>query len=110
MQIPVRLPPPGAGRVDVAGLGENSLDLVATLDAFPRPDSKMPMEGFARLPGGQVATAMAATARLGWVSRYVGRVGDDEGLCALGRRREVQRVRTEGHIPQWEYLATDWRG
>lgn len=79
MQIPVRLPPPGAGRVDVAGLGENSLDLVATLDAFPRPDSKMPMEGFARLPGGQVATAMAATARLGWVSRYVGRVGDDEG-------------------------------
>ena len=30
------------------------------------------------LPGGQMATAMVACARLGWRARYVGAVGDDE--------------------------------
>ncbi len=79
MRIPLNVPLPTDGIVDVAGLGENSLDLVATLEAFPDPDTKVPMRAFAQLPGGQVATAMAATARLGWRSRYVGRVGDDDG-------------------------------
>ncbi len=66
---------------DVVGLGENSLDLVAVVPAFPRPDTKQQVREVARLPGGQVATAMVACARLGLRARYVGRVGDD----AFGR-------------------------
>ncbi|MGE3518802.1 MAG: carbohydrate kinase family protein, partial [Vicinamibacterales bacterium] len=39
---------------------------------------------FARLPGGQMATAAAVCARLGWRARYIGSFGDDD-LGRLGR-------------------------
>jgi len=91
MRIPLDLPSARPDWADVAGLGENSLDLVATVDRFPEPDAKVPMRQWARLPGGQVATAMAACARLGWHARYVGRVGADEA-----GRVVQERLRQEG--------------
>ena len=42
------------------------------------------MERFAKLPGGQTASAMAACARLGWKARYIGTFGGDD-LGALGQ-------------------------
>jgi sugar/nucleoside kinase (ribokinase family) len=63
----------------VVGLAEASLDLLLTLDAFPRPDGKQAARGQARLPGGQVATAVRALARLGWRAAFAGSVGDDDG-------------------------------
>ncbi len=76
--MPWPLLAPEARPFDVVGFGENSIDLVAVVDAYPEQNSKQAIRRFARLPGGQVATAMAACARLGWRARYVGRVGDDE--------------------------------
>jgi sulfofructose kinase len=70
--------PGGAKAVDVVGLGENSVDLVAVAPRFPRPDTKQRLSGLAPLVGGQAATAMVACARLGWRARYLGGVGDDE--------------------------------
>lgn len=87
VRIPFALLDPGARPFDVAGLGQNSVDLLAVVDTFPRSNTKHRIETFARLPGGQVASAMVCCARLGWRARYVGRFGNDElgqiGLASL---------------------------
>lgn len=81
MQLPFRVPSPDTHPFDVVAFGENSVDLVATSTGFPLPDGKQRLDSLDRLPGGQVATAAVATARLGWRTRYVGAFGDDD----LGR-------------------------
>lgn len=60
------------------GVGQCSLDRVARVAApAPGPDSPEPADAL-ELPGGQVATAMLACARLGLRVAYAGAVGDDE--------------------------------
>ena len=87
MRIPFALPPPESRPFDVVGLGQNSVDLVAVVGEFPKSNTKHRIDQFARLPGGQVASAMVCCARLGWRARYVGRFGTDElgrfGLSSL---------------------------
>lgn len=77
--------------MDVVGLGENSIDLIAVAPRFPRPDSKQTLDRLSTLVGGQTATALVACSRLGWRARYVGGVGDDEG-----GRRVTAALRLEG--------------
>ena len=84
MRIPFQVPARDAKRCDVAGLGLNSVDLVAVVAEYPERNTKQRLQRFARLPGGQIATAMAVCARLGWAARYIGSFGDDE-LGALAR-------------------------
>ena len=60
---------------------EHNLDLVAVVAEYPASNSKQRLQRFARLPGGQMATASAVCARLGWRASYIGVFGDDE----LGR-------------------------
>lgn len=81
MRLPFLVPPPGRHPFDVVGLGLNSIDLVAVLAGYPESDTKQPIQQFARLPGGQMATAVTVCARLGWRARYLGSFGDDD----LGR-------------------------
>jgi sulfofructose kinase len=69
----------------VVTLGLNSIDLVAVVERYPASNSKQRLEQFARLPGGQMATAAAVCARLGWRARYVGSFGDDD-LAVQGRQ------------------------
>jgi sulfofructose kinase len=87
MQIPFALLPAAHRAFDVVGLGQNSVDQLAVVAEFPRSNTKHRIERFARLPGGQVASAMVCCARLGWRARYVGRFGDDDlgrlGLSSL---------------------------
>lgn len=84
VRIPFDLLPSHTRPFDVVGLGQNSVDLLAVVAEFPRSNTKQRLEGFARLPGGQVASAMVCCARLGWRARYVGRFGcDDLGRVGL---------------------------
>jgi sulfofructose kinase len=76
--LPFRVPTAGRSPFDVVGLGLNSIDLLAVLDEFPSRDTKQRLQGFARLPGGQIATALSVCARLGWKGRFLGTFGDDE--------------------------------
>ena len=78
MRIPFAIPPRDARAFDVAGLGLNSVDLVTVVAEYPASNSKQRLQRFAKLPGGQTATAMAVCARLGWRARYVGAFGDDD--------------------------------
>ncbi len=63
---------------DVVGVGENSLDFVTVTENWPVADTKAALRELAITPGGQVATALVACARLGWRARYVGAFGDDD--------------------------------
>src|SRR5438105_4540186 len=89
MKIPVSVPAANSRPFDVVGCGENSLDLITVVAAHPSPNSKAPVLRLAQMPGGQVATAMVACARLGLRACYIGRFGDDPhgaiGLDSLRR-------------------------
>ena len=85
VRLPFRIPPPGSRPFDIAGFGLNSIDLLAVVAEYPASNTKQRLQRFARLPGGQIATAMSTCARLGWRARYVGSFGDDE-LGALSRQ------------------------
>jgi sugar/nucleoside kinase (ribokinase family) len=65
--------------LDVIGFGENSIDLVYRLPRLPGGSSKVAVISRQTLPGGQVATTMAACAALGLRAGYVGTFGNDEG-------------------------------
>jgi len=84
VRIPLAFPSAASKPFDVAGFGENSIDLVAVVAEYPESNSKQRLQRFARLPGGQIATAMVACARLGLRARYIGSFGSDE-LGALAR-------------------------
>jgi ribokinase/sulfofructose kinase len=69
----------------VVGIGANSIDFVTVVPAFPRPEgwhSKMRIGRHLATCGGQAATTMAACARFGLRSWYVGAIGRDDN----GRR------------------------
>ncbi|HKT82146.1 MAG TPA: PfkB family carbohydrate kinase [Vicinamibacterales bacterium] len=78
MRLPIQVPDRANHAFDVVGLGLNSIDLVTVVAEFPVSDSKQRLQRFARLPGGQIATAMSVCARLGWTARYLGTFGDDD--------------------------------
>jgi sulfofructose kinase len=76
---PLSLRPRHAGSrpFDVVGFGQNSVDLVAVVSRHAEPDSHTRVDQFAELPGGEIATAMVACARLGCRARYVGAIGSN---------------------------------
>ncbi|MGA2325435.1 MAG: PfkB family carbohydrate kinase [Bryobacteraceae bacterium] len=63
---------------DVVGVGLNATDTLLLLPQFPAYGGKVPFEEEILSPGGQVASALAACARLGLRAKYIGVVGDDE--------------------------------
>lgn len=86
--------------IDLLGLGQISLDRVGFVSRWPARGEKRAVEEECLLPGGQIATAVLAAARLGLRSALAGVVGDDaEGVRALApllaagvRCAEVQRL------------------
>lgn len=84
MRLPLDLPARRGRRWDVLALGENSHDVVVQLGGHPVPGAKVRANHISVMPGGQIATAAAALARLGWRTAYAGAVGDDEaGLTGV---------------------------
>lgn len=113
MRVPITLPPAGSTPFDVVTVGLNSVDLVALVGEYPGRNTKHRLESFTRLPGGQMATAAALCARLGWRARYVGSFGDDD-LAELGLRSlEVEGVdvsaswRVPGATSQFAVIIVD---
>ena len=78
VRIPFRIPAHGARPFDVVGVGQNSIDVLAVVAEFPTSNSKQRLQRFARMPGGEIATALVTCARFGWTARYIGRFGGDE--------------------------------
>lgn len=83
MRLPLAIPS-SPKPFDVVTVGLNSMDMVALVHEYPAWNSKQRLEEFVRMPGGQMATAAAVCARLGWRARYIGSFGDDD-LAVMGR-------------------------
>jgi sulfofructose kinase len=64
-------------KFDVVGVGLNATDTLLIVPHFPAYAGKVPFEEEFLSPGGQVASAMVACARLGLRTKYIGAVGDD---------------------------------
>lgn len=62
----------------VVGVAGISYDLVLQVDQFPTVDSKTVSQFMGQMPGGFIANATTAMARLGLQSGYVGWVGNDD--------------------------------
>jgi sulfofructose kinase len=84
VRIPFRIPSAAGRSFDVVGFGLNSIDILNVVAEYPASGSKQRLQRFARLPGGEIATAMVTCARLGFSARYIGSFGGDE-LGALSR-------------------------
>jgi sulfofructose kinase len=74
---------------DVLGIGLNATDTLILVQEFPPYAGKVPFERELLSPGGQVATAVVACARLGLRTKYIGTIGDDQ-------RGDIQRQSLEG--------------
>jgi len=59
---------------DVVGVGLNATDTLIILSRFPAYAGKVPFEQELLSPGGQVATAIVACARLGLRTKYIGTI------------------------------------
>ncbi len=74
---------------DVVGIGLNATDTLILVPEFPPYAGKVAFDRELLSPGGQVATAIVACAKLGLRTKYIGTIGDD-------RRGEIQRHSLEG--------------
>lgn len=83
-------------QVDVCGVGLNATDTILELPRFPAFNSKLASKSVSVLPGGQVATALAASRQWGLTARYVGTVGDDDSAEMQAREFRIQRI--EAHL------------
>jgi sulfofructose kinase len=63
---------------DVVGVGLNATDTLLIVPHFPAYAGKVPFQEEVVCPGGQVASALVACARLGLRTKYIGSVGDDD--------------------------------
>jgi sulfofructose kinase len=82
--------------VDVVGVGLNATDTLIPLPEYPARGTKVAFTSARVLPGGQVATALAACQQWGLRTRYVGKVGDDS--AASLHRAEFARLGVEAHL------------
>jgi sulfofructose kinase len=62
---------------DVLGIGLNATDTLLLLPEFPTYAGKVAYGQELLSPGGQVATAIVACAKLGLRAKYIGTIGDD---------------------------------
>jgi sulfofructose kinase len=74
---------------DVVGVGLNATDTLLVVPRFPAYAGKVPFQEEVLSPGGQVASALVACARLGLRTKYIGAIGDDE-------RGRIQMASLEG--------------
>ncbi len=83
-------------KVDVVGVGLNATDTLIPLKHYPERGSKVTFRSANVLPGGQVASAMAACQSWGLRTRYVGKMGDDS--AAALHRAEFARLGVETQV------------
>lgn len=110
---------------DFIGVGGLAYDMMLQVDRLPLGDDKYPAQPVEKLPGGFIANATCAAARLGLRASFIGWVGDDaegamliedfidwhvepEGVIRLpGEMTPFTLVMTDSHggraivIPQW---------
>lgn len=100
-------------KFDVVGVGLNATDTLLLVPKFPAYAGKEPFVEEMFSPGGQVASAMVACAKLGLRVKYIGTMGDDErgriqreSLLGTGINLDDVQVR-KGCANQSAYILID---
>ncbi len=98
---------------DIVGVGLNATDTLLIVPKFPAYAGKEPFSQEILSPGGQVASAMVACAKLGMRVKYIGTCGDDErgriqmdSLSGTGINLDHVQVR-QGCANQSAYIIID---
>lgn len=87
MRFPFKLP--RNKKFDVAGFGTNAVDYLIVVPEYPRFDSKIELDDYQRMAGGEIASTLAGLSRLGAKTAYAGRFGADaEGDFGIETLRE----------------------
>ena len=76
---------------DAVGFGTNAVDYLIVVPEYPEFNSKVELDNYTQLAGGEIASTMVGLRRLGMKTAYVGRFGAD-GAGDFG----IQTLREEG--------------
>jgi len=102
-------------QVDLVGVGLNATDTLIQLAAYPAKGSKVEYSVETVMPGGQVASTVAACQSWGLQTRYVGKVGSDDAakvhaseFARLGVEAQMIAV-PEAPSPK-SLILVDWDG
>lgn len=82
----------------VVGIGQCSLDYLALVDSYPRPDTKKEVIEWYEQSGGPVATALVALSRLGIQCRFFGITGDDDAEKKIRDSLAAENIDTQGLV------------
>jgi len=100
---------------DAVGFGTNAVDYLIVVPEYPPFNSKIELENYVQLAGGEIASTMVGLARLDLKTCYVGRFGrDKEGDFGLQTLRD-ENVNTdfaeqiEGAKTQIAFIVIDER-
>jgi ribokinase/sulfofructose kinase len=103
-------------KYDFLGVGGLAYDLVLRVDCLPIADEKYPARLIGKLPGGSIANATCAAARLGLQAGYIGWVGNDADGVALHAELvewgvdPAGLVRVQGEETPFTVVVTDAHG
>ncbi|KAH0941166.1 hypothetical protein HID58_000803, partial [Brassica napus] len=106
-------PPPPPGNGIVLGCGGTTVDFLATVDSYPKPDDKIRSTSLKVQGGGNAGNALTCAARLGLTSRLISKVANDsqgkgilEELESDGVDTSFLVVSKEGNTP-FTYVIVD---
>ena len=63
---------------DVVGFGTNAVDYLIVVPDYPKFNSKIELENYTQLAGGEIASTMVGLRRLGLKTAYIGSFGKDQ--------------------------------
>jgi sugar/nucleoside kinase (ribokinase family) len=75
MHFPFKLPENKS--FDTVGFGTNAVDYLIRVPEYPAFNSKIELDSYVQLAGGEIASTMVGLRRLGMKTAYVGRFGTD---------------------------------
>ncbi len=76
MQFPLNLPQ--NKEFDVVGFGTNAVDYLIVVPEYPPFNSKVELENYTQLAGGEIASTVVGLQRLGLKTAYIGSFGTDQ--------------------------------
>ena len=87
MQFPFKIP--RDKEFEAVGFGTNAVDYLIVVPEYPAFNSKIELDDYKKMAGGEIASTMVGLARLGVTTAYVGRFGaDPEGDFGLQTLRD----------------------
>lgn len=86
--------------MNIAGIGQCSIDYVGEINTYPPEDTKCEVPVWHIFGGGPVPTALAALSRFGAHTRFMGKIGNDEAGKLVRKGLEEERIDVTAMVEQ----------